>query len=222
MTDAHRILLPDWIGDQPPRSTHDFGPLTMAQTALLVVDLQNAFMQPGYMLEIPKARTIVPTVNRLVVEVRERGGTVVFLRHTMSDEPGRRMPDWQLGDPDRARRAYSELAAETDGNQLDAGLDFRPSDLVVRKYRPSAFLPGSSDLDSLLHERGVDTIVITGVATNVCCESTARDANMLDYKVYVVADATAAANDDLHNAALLSLSSFFARIVFAEDLLKLT
>ncbi len=217
----HEIALPDWMWSQPPSAVHDFGPLEVERTALVVVDLQKGFMFPGYALEIPQARAIVPTVNRLVAAVREAGGTVVFLRHTVSDEPGLRMPGWQLGSAELGARKWAELGPDSEGNALHDELDVRDVDLVVRKYRPSAFVPGACTLHEQLRERGIDTLIVVGAATNVCCESTARDANMRDYKVYVVADATATFNDALHNAALLSMSTFFARIVFADDVIAM-
>ena len=217
----HEITLPEWVSAQPPKALHDFGALEAERTALVVVDLQKGFLEPGYTLEIAPARSIVPVVNRLIGVAREAGVTVVFLRHTVTDEAGRRMPDWQVGSAEAAARVRAELGPEAEGNALCDDLDVRPEDLVVRKYRPSAFIPGASELPELLGERGIDTLVVVGTATNVCCESTARDANMLDYKVYVVADATATYNDELHNAALLSMSSFFARIVYADDVVAM-
>ncbi len=217
----HEITLPAWVSDQPPNAVHDFGALEGERTALLVVDLQKGFVEPGYALEIAPARSIVPTVNRLIGAVRPAGVTVVFLRHTVSDDPGLRTPAWQLGGAEGRARRRAELGPDAEGNTLCDELDVRPEDLVVRKYRPSAFVPGTSNLPQLLGEREIDTLIVVGIATNVCCESTVRDANMLDYKVYVVADATATYNDELHNASLLSMSSFFARIVYADDIVAM-
>ena len=76
------------------------------------------------------------------------------------------------------------------GHAIWPGLEVLAHDLEVRKHRFSPFLPNSSDLDAMLRERGIDTLIITGTITNVCCECTARDANMLRYKVVFVADAT--------------------------------
>ena len=77
-----------------------------------------------------------------------------------------------------------------------------PADVKVKKNRFGAFVPGSSQLHSVLQERAIDTVIITGTATNVCCESTARDAMMMNYKVIFVADATATHTDEEHNATL--------------------
>ncbi len=85
-------------------------------------------------------------------------------------------------------------------------------DEIVVKTRFSAFIQGSSDIDAGLGARGIDTLLITGTVTNVCCESTARDAAMLNYKVIMVADANAARSDDDHNATLNNLFNIFADV----------
>ena len=88
------------------------------------------------------------------------------------------------------------------GHSLWPGLEVLPQDIKVKKNRFGAFVPGSSDLHAVLQARGIDTVIITGTATNVCCESTARDAMMLNFKVVMVSDATAARSDAIHNASL--------------------
>jgi len=213
--------LPSEMKQQIPWTTHDFGPLLPARTALLVVDMQNAFMLPGYSLEMPNARKIVPNINRLIAAFRGRGAAVVFLRHTVTEETEMRVPDWQYPSPEIRERAKEELGAGSAGNSLSAELDIDPEqDYVIRKYRPSAFSPGASNTDSVLRHREIDSLVVVGTATNVCCESTARDANMLGYKVYVVADATATASDYLHRASLVSMGYFFARIAWCAEIIS--
>ena len=77
-------------------------------------------------------------------------------------------------------RRLENLDRESEGYALFPGLDTRPQDLRVTKIHYSALIPGSSDLDAQLRARGIDTLLIAGTTTNVCCESTARDAAMLD------------------------------------------
>ncbi len=83
-------------------------------------------------------------------------------------------------------------------------------DSIVDKTRFDAFVPGSSDLHDILEARGIDTLIITGTATNVCCESTARDTMQMNYKVIFVADANATNTDAEHNATLNNLVRLFA------------
>jgi nicotinamidase-related amidase len=182
------------------------------RTALIVVDLQNAFLASGETLANPHARDIVPNVNAIAQALRRRGGRVVFLRHTVSDDPRYKLTEWQARMVPRTADGDFQLRAGTFGHQLYPELDVSAHDLTVDKHRFSAFLPNSSDLDAILRHWGIDTLVITGTVTNVCCESTARDANMLGYKVVFVGDATAAFTDEEHNAALLSMATVFAEV----------
>ena len=88
-----------------------------------------------------------------------------------------------------------------------------PGDMYAKKTQYSAFTASSSTLDRELRERGIDTLLICGTATNVCCESTARDATMLDYRVAMLSDATATWTDQEHQAALTSFVLFFGDVM---------
>src|SRR5207247_3648739 len=102
--------------------------------------------------------------------------------------------------------------------QLWPLLDVHPADLVVDKTRYSAFVPGTCALDDLLRARAIDTLIVTGTATNVCCESTARDAMQRNYRVVFVADGTAAFTDAQHNATLCNMLTFADVMMTAEVL----
>ena len=108
-----------------------------------------------------------------------------------------------------------------EGHALWAGLDVRPEDLQVRKRRFGAFAPGASDLHAILQERGIDTLIITGTASQVCCESTARDAMMLNYKVFFVEDGNATFNDEEHNATLSAMAHTFCDVIASAALIDL-
>ena len=112
------------------------------------------------------------------------------------------------GDGPRGERVWHEL-------------DVADGDLVVQKTAPSAFFPGRSPLPGLLQERGIDTVLITGTVTNVCCESSARDACTLGYRVVMVADANAARRDEDHNAALYTVYRTFGDVRPTSEVLAL-
>ena len=99
------------------------------------------------------------------------------------------------------------------GHAIWPGLEVLPQDLAVQKRRFGAFVPGSSELHAILQERGIDTLIVTGTATQVCCESTARDAMMLNYKVFFIADGNATFNDDEHNATLSAMAHAFCDVI---------
>jgi len=89
----------------------------------------------------------------------------------------------------------------------------RPEDEIVRKYRYSAFMPGTSDLADRLRARGFDTVLITGTVTNVCCESSARDANMMNFRTIMVSDGNAALSQELHDASLTAFYMTFGDVM---------
>lgn len=160
-----------------------FDHLVPERTAHVVVDLQNGFMAPGAVCEIGTAREIVPNVNRISQSLRAAGGLVAYIQNTLDAEAIRTWSTYldYFCTPARRQRMIEAFTPDADGHALWPGLDVRPRDLIVRKSRFGAFAPGASDLDAILRARGVDTLIITGTATQVCCESTARDAMMLNY-----------------------------------------
>jgi ureidoacrylate peracid hydrolase len=119
--------------------------------------------------------------------------------------------------PERAAKRLASLDEGADGFKLFAGLEPLPNDLRVKKIKYSAFIAGSSDIDARLKSRGIDTVLIAGTATNVCCESSARDAMMLDYRVIMLSDANATWTDEEHAATLNNFMLFFGDVMTADD-----
>jgi ureidoacrylate peracid hydrolase len=113
------------------------------------------------------------------------------------------------------------LTEGADGAALWHELDIQPGDEQVIKRRFSALIQGSSDLGERLQAAGIDTVIITGTATNICCESTARDAFMLNYRTLVVSDANATVSDEAHNASLNALFVRFADVFTTGEILDL-
>ena len=121
--------------------------------------------------------------------------------------------------PQHGAKRVQALTAGSEGHQLWAALEVRAEDLIVEKNRFSAFIQGSSDLAEILRQRGIDTILVTGTVTNVCCESTARDAMMLNFKTIMVTDGNAAVTDQDHNASLCAFYLTFGDIMSTEMLI---
>ena len=196
-----------------------FPVLAPARTALVVVDLQNAFMLPGMAMELPHARDIIPNVIRLAAAMRAAGGLVVWLRISFAGQ----RESWsvwfdELLNPDASGDMIAQLSPGHPGFELHAGLDVQPADLVLDKTRFSAFALNSSALDAELRARGINTLVIAGALSNTCCESTARDA-MQAYKVVFVTDANATRTDEEHNATLANMARVFAEVVATDDVI---
>jgi ureidoacrylate peracid hydrolase len=160
-----------------------FDHLRPRQTAHIVIDLQNGFMGHGQVAEVPMARAIVPNVNRISAALREAGGVVVYLQHTIDEEAIRTWPVYfeHFCGPEHRARMIETFAPGSPGHSLWPELDVAQQDLVVIKRRFGAFVPGSSDLHARLQQRGIDTLIISGTLSQVCCDSTARDAMMMNY-----------------------------------------
>jgi ureidoacrylate peracid hydrolase len=194
---------------------HVYDVLDPARTALVVVDMQNAFMLPGVAHALcPMAEKIVPNINRLAQAVRMTGGTVIWIKTTFKDDA---LKNWstyfEMVKPEQGARRVAALTAGSKGHELWSALDVRADDLIVEKNRFSAFIQGSSNLAEVLRERGLDTVLITGTVTNVCCESTARDAMMLNFKTIMVTDGNAAVTDEDHNASLCAFYLTFGDVM---------
>jgi ureidoacrylate peracid hydrolase len=200
---------------------HIYDNLDPRKTALVVVDMQNAFMLPDVAHSLcPSAQTIVPNINRLAQTVRASGGNVVWIKTTFTEET---LESWStyydLCLPEQSARRASALSAGSKGHALWAGLDVQSDDLVVEKKRFSAFIQGSSNLAEVLHANNLDTLLITGTVTGACCESTARDAMMLNFKTVMVTDGNAAMTDEQHAASLIGFYLTFGDIMSTDMLI---
>jgi len=201
---------------------HLFESLDPKRTALLVIDMQNAFVAPGAPMEVPVARAIVAPINRLAAGLRRRGVTIVWVAHE-NRKDGR---DWAgffdaFVAPGRRAEAAAALAAGSELQKLWPELHVAAGDVRVAKNRYSALIAGASSLEKVLKERGIDTLLIAGTKTNVCCECTARDAMMLDYKVVLLSDCTAALSDDEQRATLENMIQQFGDVLTADEALAL-
>ena len=116
---------------------------------------------------------------------------------------------------------YATFMVGKPGHALHTDIKVEPEDMRINKFRFGTFVDGSSDLHQRLQARGIDTVIITGCATNICCESTARDAMMLNYKVLFVSDATATHTDFEHNITLNNMMLTFADVVSTAEITSL-
>jgi ureidoacrylate peracid hydrolase len=200
---------------------HLHASLEAKKTALLVIDMQNAFVAPGAPIEVPAARGIVAGINRLAAALRRLGVPVVWVLHQNASGGA----DWRgffdvFVRPENRARAAQALSPGSPLGELWPELVLQSSDLRVTKNRYSAFI-NNATLVTTLKKRGIDTLLIAGTKTNVCCESTARDAMMLDYKVVLLSDCTAALSDEEHRATLENVIQQFGDVLTADEALKL-
>jgi isochorismate hydrolase len=176
--------------------------------ALLVLDMQNYFMDPESHAHVPSGRAILPNIRSLVGFFRGAGRPVIFTRHSLKpgEDPGIMGRWWR----DNVREDTPESA-------IIESLDVKDSDAVIRKTRYSAFV--GTDLERMLKSKCVESLVIAGLTTHLCCDSTARDAFMKDFAVFFVVDATATWTEDLHVSSLKALSDGFVIPVATKDML---
>ncbi|MGG5817410.1 isochorismatase family protein [Falsiroseomonas sp. HW251] len=194
-----------------------------ARTALVVIDMQRAFTKDGAPSGSGGTTSVIPAINAIAGALRAGGGQVAFSRATFdASEDG--------GWPGFYRRmvapglAQGILAALREGNELhalDPALHVAAGDFVFPKCRYSAFAPGASPLPGWLEARGIATVIVVGTLTNICCESTARDAMQWGYETIMVSDANAARDRAAHEATLRTFLEFFGDVLTTAQVLDL-
>ena len=200
---------------------HWFEELDPRRTALVVIDMQELFCAPGAPAEVPGSREIVEPINALTDELRNdwRAGNLgVACQHAIVGAQ-RLGIVLQL----HCRRRSAGKDAAKPGAGPPEGLvraDGGPADTTIIKNRYSALIAGSSGLERLLRSLDIDTVLIAGTKTNICCEATARDAMMLDFKVVMVSDCCAALSDDEHRAALENMIQQFGDVMTGAEVLE--
>jgi ureidoacrylate peracid hydrolase len=201
---------------------HAYEKFDPKKTALVVVDMQNFFMADGELMAANGSADIVPNVNRLAKSVREAGGFVVWIQ-ALAEAPG--TDGW---DPFHAlfhekaqQRRLGSMNRDGEGFKLWPTMDVQPGDERVVKRRYSAFIQGASNIEEVLRKRGAEMVLITGVATNVCCDSTGRDCMMRGFPTLMVSDGNASFTEDEHQAALLNFITYFGDVRTTDEVIGL-
>ncbi|TDC54300.1 cysteine hydrolase [Actinomadura sp. KC345] len=194
--------------------------ITRENTALLVVDMQNGFLEDkGSMAAVglphEELRPAVPGCRTLIDAARAAGVPVIFTRYVFQ-------PDYADGGvlPNHIVPAMKEVGALAAGSwdaEIVDGLAPAEGEIVIDKSRPSSFY--GTRLEPVLTNLGIRSLVICGVTTNICVETTARDAGQRDYYVHVVSDATAEFDQARHEHALTGIGFLFGWINTVDDVL---
>lgn len=201
-----------------------------SRTALLVIDMQNDFLLPEAPLASPHAPHVIAQVARVVDRCRALGIPVIYTA-AMFEADGSDLGRWGDCWTDLVDESGAPTVLLAGSHGVEVHEDLRPRDdePVLRKPRYSAFY--ATGLETILEERGIDTIIIAGVDTDICCESTARDAMFRALKVLFLADATATLDypdlglgavdsEQAHSAALVRLHQAFCEVLSTDDLLE--
>jgi nicotinamidase-related amidase len=178
-----------------------------------VIDLDVATVNGG-----EDSRRVVATVNQLATAVRQGSGAVAWVLSRMDVMPKHFAAI--LGD-DLAKKYFEDGRPGGPGTKLWPGLDAREGDIRAWKCGASAFFPGKCDLKPQLDLLSIDTLLIAGTVTNICCESSARDAVELGYKVILVSDALSGHAHGLHEATLATFYRIFGDVRPSSELIQL-
>lgn len=189
------------------KERHDNLRIDPGTIALLVLDMQKIFADKTLVSFIPSVPPIIKSINKLISVFERRDLPIIFTRHTNNPENAGLMSKWWR----------SLIEAEKDhSNIID---DFIcPSAILIEKHQYDAFY--NTQLESILKKKGIKQLVITGLMTNVCCDTTARSAFIRGFQVFFGIDATAAHNYQLHESSLISLSHSCAIPVLTNDIIK--
>lgn len=200
---------------RPSVSGREYFTVDPGRAALIVIDMQNAFVAEGGPLETPPARTMLPKLERLIHFSRECGIPIIWTQSDHRPPFGGRM-----------LQKFPIIGNNRVLWQGESTFDFYPDMLqpregkreyVIVKHKFDAFF--ETDLDAILRYYDINTVIITGTATNVCCESTARAAYMRDYFVAFPHDTNATFDETMHQATLKNIDMFFGRVMSTEELI---
>lgn len=202
---------------------HLYDTIEAEKTALVIIDMQNAFCAPGAPAEVPASRGIVNNLNSFNTSLRETAVEIIWIVSAF-DSVGSGT-DWEnffnyiVADDVREKtRAYMSPGAE--GTLLWPDLNRQADEQLIVKNRYSCLVPGSSHLERILRSRGIDTLLLAGTKTNICCETAARSAFDMDFKVVMVEDCCAALSDREHLAALENVIQQFGDVMTSREILE--
>jgi ureidoacrylate peracid hydrolase len=192
---------------------HAFETIDPTATALVVIDLDEATVAND-----DTSQRMIPVVNALARAVRQSGGIVAWVLSCMNAMP--KHFSAILG-VELATRYVKDGQSDGPGTRLWPSLQRDDSDLNAVKSGASAFFPGKCNLKEQLDARDIDTVLIAGAVTNICCESSARDAAELEYKVIMISDALSGQAHGLHEATLATFYRIFGDVRPSEEVIRL-
>lgn len=197
-----------WLQDIAPFNTHPLQ-LNRERSALMVVDMQRFFLDPASPTFTCGGLAILPNLQKLIAAYRLAGRPVIYTRHVHHPHgmDAGIMGWWWEG-------MCLEGSPESEVHPQIAPL---PDEKVIMKHRYSAFY--NTDLETILRTLKIEDLVMSGVMTNMCCESTTRDAYYRDYRVFFLADGTGSINEEMHLASLLNVAFGFAWVTTTDEVL---
>ena len=182
------------------------------KTALLVMDIQNDFVEEGAIIEVKGIRKNIAKFIEFINKMREKGITVIYTKHIFD----------LINNPIEAKLfpflAKDGLRDNTRGSEIYEALKPLDKDIVVKKRRYDAFV--GTDLELILKAKGIENVIITGTMTNACCESTARTAMMKDFNVLFCSDLTFTSDPEIQKNTLKNISTHFGKVMTSEEVFR--
>ena len=202
---------------------HLYDRFTPQQCALIVIDMQNAFCKPGAPAEVPASRGTIGNINRLAQELRSRGGDVIWIVSEFHCNGGK--SEWEnffsnMVSGEVRERTMQYMAPGQEGGKLWPELETHENDIRLIKNRYGSLSPGASRLERVLRSRAIETVLIAGTKTNICCESAARAAFDLDFNVVLLEDCCSALSDREHQATLETIIQQFGDVMTSQEFIK--
>ena len=176
------------------------------QSALLVLDMQNYFLDAASHAFIPSAPAILPNLCALIQAYRSRQLPVIFTRHLNREQEAGMMSRWWR----------DLIRPESPLSQITPSLDVAQSPVILKNQYDAFY---QTELEGTLRQMGARQVLISGVMTHLCCETTARSAFVRGFEVFFLVDATATYNADFHQASLLNLAHGFATLLLSGEAL---
>lgn len=189
------------------RNKHLFSPNT-ERIAFLIMDMQDFFFKKDSHAFIPSALPIINRIIRIKERCRELNIPVIYTRHINSTEDAGQMSRW-----------WSDILTRENEMSLIIKELYEPGNIIVEKSQYNAFF--NTDLESILRDKNISQIIISGVMTHLCCETTAREAYVRGFDVYFGIDFTATYNSEFHRSTLVNLSHGFAVPVLTGEMIKM-
>ena len=196
-----------WLQEIAPYNQHQMK-LAADKAALIVIDMQRFFLEPGSSAFTPGGMAVLPGLKRVIEAFRKAGRPVIYTRHVHHpDGLDAGILGWW----------WDDMCVEgSPESEIHADIAPLPEEKIVFKHRYSAFY--NTDLETVLRCLRVEDLVISGVMTNLCCETTARDAYVRDFRVFFLADGTGTVTEEMHLASLLNLSFGFAFVTTTDKI----
>jgi len=183
----------------------------MKNTALIIIDMQNDFVKENSILEVKEVKKHLQKFKDFIQNCKDKEMTIIYTRHIF--DPKMNPIESKLF-PELSKEG---LRDKNEGSEIISELKPEKEDIVIKKHRYDAFF--NTQLGRMLNERGIVNIIITGLMTNICCESTARTAMMKDFNVLFCSDLTFTSNNELQKATLKNIESHFGKVLTSKEIL---